>query len=84
MKAASAKRVGHPAPFPEELPIRLIELYSFETDIVLDPFMGSGTTAIAALKNKRKFVGFEIMEDYITLAQERISNRMAEQEPQTD
>ena len=73
MKAASAKRIGHPAPFPEELPARLIKLYSFETDLVLDPFMGSGTTALAALKNKRKFVGYEIAEEYITLAQERIN-----------
>lgn len=72
MKAESARRIGHPAPFPVELPSRLIELYSFETDIILDPFMGSGTTAIAALQNKRKFIGFEIMEDYITLAEERI------------
>ncbi len=72
MKAASARRIGHPAPFPVELPSRLIELYSFETDIILDPFMGSGTTAIAALKNKRKYVGFEIKEDYITLAEKRL------------
>ena len=78
MKAASARRIGHPAPFPIELPSRLIELYSFETDIVLDPFMGSGTTAIAALKNKRKYVGFEIMEEYITLAQERIGRLTAD------
>ena len=78
MKAESARRIGHPAPFPEELPARLIELYSFETDIVLDPFMGSGTTAIAALKNKRKFVGFEIMEDYITLAEERLGRWTAD------
>ena len=79
MKAASAKRIGHPAPFPEELPARLIELYSFETDIVLDPFMGSGTTAIAALKNKRKFVGFEIAEDYVTLAQQRVKKWTADE-----
>ena len=74
MKAASARRIGHPAPFPEELPHRLIQLYSFETDVVLDPFMGSGTTAIAALKNKRNYIGFEIKEEYITLAEERIKN----------
>ena len=48
--AESAKRIGHPAPFPIELPYRLIQLYSFKDDIILDPFMGSGTTAIAALK----------------------------------
>lgn len=74
MKSASAKRIGHPAPFPLELPTRLIELYSFETDIVLDPFMGSGTTAIAALDKKRKYVGYEILEEYIILAQQRIAD----------
>ena len=72
MKAESARRIGHPAPFPEELPTRLIELYSFETDIILDPFMGSGTTAIAALKNNRKYIGFEIKKEYITLAEQRL------------
>ncbi|TAK36517.1 MAG: site-specific DNA-methyltransferase [Saprospiraceae bacterium] len=73
MGAESARRVGHPAPFPEELPYRLIQLYSFETDIVLDPFMGSGTTAMAALRSRRKFVGFETVPEYIELAQQRIA-----------
>jgi modification methylase len=73
MGAESARRVGHPAPFPEELPRRLIQLYSFETDIVLDPFMGSGTTALAALRSGRKFVGFETVEEYVELAQQRIA-----------
>jgi site-specific DNA-methyltransferase (adenine-specific) len=72
MKAESAKRIGHPAPFPEELPKRLIELYSFKGDMVLDPFMGSGTTAVAAIKSERNFVGYEISNDYIKLAQARI------------
>ncbi len=71
--AESARRVGHPAPFPIDLPYRLIQLYSFTTDIVLDPFMGSGTTAIAALKSNRNYVGFEISEEYIKLAKQRIS-----------
>ncbi len=70
--AESAKRIGHPAPFPIDLPYRLIQLYSFKTDIILDPFMGSGTTAIAALKSNRKFVGFEINQEYIDLAEKRI------------
>jgi len=70
--AESARRVGHPAPFPIDLPYRLIQLYSFETDIILDPFLGSGTTAIAALKCKRNFVGFEISEEYIKIAENRI------------
>ncbi|RLC50530.1 MAG: hypothetical protein DRZ79_04240 [Candidatus Cloacimonadota bacterium] len=72
MNAVSAKKVGHPAPFPEELPFRLIQLYSFKTDIILDPFMGSGTTAIAALKSQRFYVGFETNKEYITLANKRI------------
>lgn len=73
MNAKSAKRIGHPAPFPEELPYRLIQLYSFKNDIILDPFMGSGTTGISAIKSDRKFVGFEISEEYISLANHRLS-----------
>jgi site-specific DNA-methyltransferase (adenine-specific) len=72
MNAESAKRIGHPAPFPEELPYRLIQLYSFKGDIILDPFMGSGTTAIAAIKNDRKFVGYDISKEYIKLANKRL------------
>jgi site-specific DNA-methyltransferase (adenine-specific) len=71
--AASARKIGHPAPFPVELPQRLIELYSFPTDIVLDPFMGSGTTAIAALSGGRDYVGYETIPDYVKLAQDRIN-----------
>lgn len=74
MNTESAKRIGHPAPFPEELPNRLIKLFSFTNDIIIDPFMGSGTTAIAAIKNKRNFVGYEINEEYINLANNRILN----------
>ncbi|NWG28125.1 MAG: site-specific DNA-methyltransferase [Ignavibacteriaceae bacterium] len=70
--AASAKRIGHPAPFPEELPARLIKLYSFEEDVVLDPFVGSGTTCIAALKLKRNFVGYDIKEEYVKLANKKL------------
>jgi len=72
MKAESARKIGHPAPFPIELPNRLIQLYSFKGDNVLDPFMGSGSTAIAALNEHRKFVGYEICEDYIELCNKRI------------
>jgi site-specific DNA-methyltransferase (adenine-specific) len=72
MNAESARRIGHPAPFPEELPYRLIQLYSFKGDIVLDPFMGSGTTAVSALKTDRKFVGYDINKEYIDLAEKRI------------
>ncbi len=73
MNAESARRIGHPAPFPLELPHRLIQLYSFETDVVLDPFMGSGTTAVAALRSGRKFIGYEIVEEYVALARKRIA-----------
>jgi len=72
MNAESARRIGHPAPFPLELPFRLIQLYSFENDIILDPFIGSGTTAISALKSKRKYVGYDISKEYIELAEKRI------------
>lgn len=76
MNAESAKRIGHPAPFPEELPFRLIQLYSFKGDIILDPFMGSGTTGVAALKAERKFIGYEISSEYIELSKKRIAPLM--------
>ncbi|MDX2048074.1 MAG: site-specific DNA-methyltransferase [Chitinophagaceae bacterium] len=73
MNPESAKKVGHPAPFPEELPYRLIQLYSFLDDIILDPFMGSGTTAVSALKSDRKFIGYDTDKGYIKLAETRLS-----------
>ena len=73
MAPESATRVGHPAPYPVELPKRLIELYTYEDDVVLDPFMGSGTTAIAALQTSRHFIGFDTDKSYITRANARIS-----------
>ncbi len=69
----SARRVGHPAPFPLELVERLIHLYTFKDDVVLDPFMGSGTTAVAAAKSGRRYVGYEIDTGYFTLSLERLS-----------
>ena len=72
MPAESARKVGHPAPFPVELPRRLIQLYTFENEIVLDPFMGSGQTAIAALKSGRHYIGYEVDEKYVALAGRRI------------
>lgn len=73
MNTESAKKVGHPAPFPEELPHRLIQLLSFKDDIILDPFIGSGTTAVAAFKNNRKFVGYDTEEEYVKIAESRLS-----------
>jgi len=69
----SAKKVGHPAPFPLELPHRCIQLYSFKDDVILDPFCGVGTTCLAALKAGRNFVGFELNKEYISKAQQRIN-----------
>lgn len=73
----SASRVGHPAPFPVELPLRLIELYTYEGDVVLDPFMGAGTTAVAALRCGRRFVGFDTETGYVARAAERIAEARA-------
>jgi site-specific DNA-methyltransferase (adenine-specific) len=70
--AEQAKNVGHPAPFPVELPYRLIQLYTFEGEAILDPFVGSGTTCIAALKTKRRYIGYDIDESYVSLAQNRV------------
>ena len=70
--AESAKKIGHPAPFPIELPYRIIQLYTYEGDVVLDPFMGSGQTAIAAIKTNRRYIGYEIQKDYVKLSTKRI------------
>jgi len=75
MPTESARKVGHPAPFPIELPYRLIQLYTFSGDIVLDPFMGSGTTALAAFKAGRHYIGYETDSAYIHLAEARIQNQ---------
>ncbi len=72
--AERAKRIGHPAPFPLELPRRLIELYTFEGDVVLDPFCGSGTTCLAAKKCGRHYIGYEVKEEYVRLAQQRLEH----------
>jgi len=69
----SAKKVGHPAPFPVELPYRLIQLYTFKGEVVLDPFMGSGSTALAALQSDRIFVGYETDPKYVKLCQQRVA-----------
>lgn len=69
----SAKRVGHPAPFPVELASRVIKLYSYMDDIVLDPFNGSGSTCVAAKVNGRHYVGYDISEGYCQIAETRIA-----------
>ena len=73
----SARRVGHPAPFPVELPERLIQLYTFTDDLVLDPFLGSGSTAVAAVQSGRHYVGYETDADYAALAERRIASAHA-------
>ena len=72
--AVSARQIGHPAPFPEELPHRLIQLYSFKGDVVLDPFVGSGMTCLSAIKDKRNYIGYDVNPEYVKLAEKRISN----------
>jgi DNA modification methylase len=69
----SATRVGHPAPFPVELPGRLIELYTYAGDVVLDPFMGSGSAAVAARRAGRHYLGFETDAAYVEMANERVA-----------
>ncbi len=76
MPAEQANAVGHPAPFPVELPYRLIQLYTFHGDIILDPFMGSGQSAIAAIRAGRRFVGYENVQEYVDLASERIKREL--------
>lgn len=81
--AESARKIGHPAPFPIELPLRCIKLYTFENDVVLDPFIGSGTTAIAALKENRKFVGYDTEKKYVDKANKRIDEFLNELKQKT-
>jgi len=80
--AESARKVGHPAPFPVELPLRCIKLYTFENDVVLDPFIGSGTVAVAALMENRKFVGYDVEEEYVKIAEKRIKEILDKQKQQ--
>ena len=72
----SAKKIGHPAPFPEELPRRLMHLYTFKGEIVLDPFIGSGQTGIAAIKSSRYFIGYDTNKTYCELATKRVNEIM--------
>jgi modification methylase len=74
MPAESATRVGHPAPFPIELPRRLIELYTYENDVVLDPYMGSGSTALACVETERRYVGYDTDDSYVDLSRKRVQD----------
>jgi site-specific DNA-methyltransferase (adenine-specific) len=76
----SAKRVGHPAPFPVELPEQLIRLYTFADDLVLDPFMGSGSTLVAAARLGRRYVGYDLDPAYVEIARERVATALAADE----
>jgi DNA modification methylase len=69
----SARRVGHPAPFPVAIPARCIELFTFRDDVVLDPFMGSGSTAVAAVRSDRRYVGYDMDAAYVALAEKRVA-----------
>lgn len=80
----SAQRVGHPAPFPVELPARLIDLYTYRGDLVLDPLLGSGSTAVAAVRTGRHYVGYDLDPAYVALAEERVAaeqKRLAAEPP---
>ncbi|MGA9822851.1 MAG: site-specific DNA-methyltransferase [Desulfobaccales bacterium] len=80
--AVSARKIGHPAPFPVELPYRLIQLYTFDGEVVLDPFMGSGQAALAAIQTNRHYVGYETDESYSRLANKRINQFLLEHKNQ--
>lgn len=73
----SAKKVGHPAPFPVELAEKVIKLFSYKDDVILDPFCGSGTTCLAANRGGRSYVGYDIVAEYCDLARARIADRDA-------
>jgi DNA modification methylase len=75
----SARRARHPAPFPVGLPLRLINLYTYEGDLVLDPFMGSGSTLVAAIKRRRRPVGYDLEAQYVDIARERVAAEIEHQ-----
>jgi site-specific DNA-methyltransferase (adenine-specific) len=72
IRPESAKRVGHPAPFPVELPRRFIELFTYKGDLVLDPFIGAGSTAVAAKISDRNFIGYDLDKNYVELSRKRV------------
>ena len=70
----SAKKVGHPAPYPTELPHRCIQLYTFENDVVFDPFCGSGSTGVAAVQSNRRYLMVDSNKKYVSVTKNRIKN----------
>lgn len=78
----SANRVGHPAPFPVELPEQLIRLYTFKDDLVLDPFMGSGSSLVAAARLGRRYIGYDLDASYVEIARQRVASES--QQARTD
>lgn len=79
----SATRVGHPAPFPIELPDRLIRLFTYEGEVVLDPFCGAGSTCVAAARAKRRYIGMDVEEGYVKIAESRLAGKNLERAPPT-
>lgn len=77
VRPESARRVGHPAPFPVELAERVIETYSYRGDVVLDPFCGSGSTCVAAVRKDRRYVGYDINPEYCELARRRVREALS-------
>ena len=75
-KVPPEKKRNHPAPFPIEIPFRLIKLYSFVNDIIVDPFIGSGSTALAAEQANRQYIGYEINKEFINLIESRFKNEI--------
>jgi site-specific DNA-methyltransferase (adenine-specific) len=80
----SARRVGHPAPFPVELPERLIQLYTYQNDLVLDPFMGSGSALIAAARLGRRYIGYDLDQSYVDIARRRVDEALVVTPPTAD
>jgi len=78
----SARRVGHPAPFPVELPEQLIRLYTFKDDLVLDPFMGSGSALVAAASLGRRYVGYDLDAAYVDIARRRVQDALQPSAPE--
>ena len=74
MNTANAKQIGHPAPFPFELPYRCIKLYTFPNDLVVDPFVGSGTTCLAAKKTGRHWIGYDLDPKWVDLANANLAS----------